>query len=88
MKIEREPMNNYVQLEWEDEKKKKLVSATNQSIKLKIYGSKTSQITRKLKTSRNFSYMIISHLELLFLTVFALPKASRTGFDCIKSFSA
>lgn len=22
------------------------------------------------------------HLELLFLTVFALPNASRTGFDC------
>lgn len=22
------------------------------------------------------------YLELLFLTVFALPKASRTGFDC------
>jgi len=25
---------------------------------------------------------ITSHLELLFLTVFALPKASRTGLDC------
>jgi len=23
------------------------------------------------------------HLELLFLTVLALPNASRTGFDCI-----
>lgn len=25
-----------------------------------------------------------SHLELLFLTVLALPNASRTGFDCIR----
>lgn len=27
----------------------------------------------------------LSHLELLFLTVFALPNASRTGLDCKKS---
>lgn len=28
------------------------------------------------------------HLELLFLTVFALPSASKTGFDCIYSIES
>jgi hypothetical protein len=34
------------------------------------------QFHRRKNTNRANSY-----LELLFLTVFALPKASRTGFD-------
>jgi hypothetical protein len=49
---------------------------TGEKIKpIRWYGIKTCPIV----TGRT---LIIFHLELLFLTVFALPKASRTGFDC------
>ena len=40
---------------------------------------KMIQIKGKILTFRKIGF---SHLELLFLTVFALPNASRTGLDC------
>ena len=37
--------------------------------------------TMNIDKSAHYYEWILAHLELLFLTVFALPKASRTGFD-------
>lgn len=46
----------------------------------------TQQNTRvRIKENKTRNYLLSTcktHLELLFLTVLALPNASRTGFDC------
>lgn len=47
---------------------------------------KQNSTNSKNSTKKKISnHLTISHLELLFLTVLALPKASRTGFDCTMS---
>lgn len=43
---------------------------------------KQEKTTETVQISKNLR---VSHLELLFLTVLALPNASRTGFDCTVS---
>jgi len=48
----------------------------------KVTGEKIKQIRYAIKICAISRTLVNFHLELLFLTVFALPKASRTGFDC------
>lgn len=37
-----------------------------------------------VKTKKSIRIIAVRYLELLFLTVFAFPNASRTGLDCVK----
>lgn len=36
------------------------------------------------KKEKEMEYILSAYLELLFLTVFAFPNASKTGLDCNK----
>jgi hypothetical protein len=40
--------------------------------------------TQTTETKKSISVVEVHYLELLFLTVFAFPNASRTGLDCVK----